>query len=275
MRSVRRPSLWSEDLVRQAEAGSRERSIGLRTWDHRLSSTSESGGAARHPRVLTEVLMTVGELRRVLVMARFAWDNGRRLWFAILMATSTLVVYILLHDSATAPLLLRSGEVLASLPLSQELLRLPMSLFLPTPFLPIWAASAQILVVLGLGELLLGRWLTVVVAALGHFAATLGARVMIELCPGNALCLPIAAAHLIDTGPSAAVTAVGACLLVATRCYRSAAVLTGALLIAGIAAPGLDGQEHLLALVCGLTVGAMCRRRASVCLAARAEAELL
>ena len=215
-----------------------------------------------------------GELRRVLVMARFAWENGRRLWFAVLMATGTLVVYILLHDSATAPLLLRSGDVLASLPLSQELLRLPMSLFLPTPFLPIWAATAQILVVLGLGELLLGRWLTVAVAALGHGAATLSARVMIQLCPGNVFCLPTAAAHMIDTGPSAAVTAVGACLLVATRCYRSAAVLTGALLIAGIAAPGLDGQEHLLALVCGLTVGVLCRRRASVFLAARAEAEL-
>jgi hypothetical protein len=222
-----------------------------------------SGRATRDVRVLTAVLMTAGELRRVFVLARFAWAHGRRPWFAFMMAAGTVAVDILLHNSIVAPGLWRSGEVFASLPLSTELWRLPMSLFLPTPFLPVWGAAGQLLVVLGLGEILLGRWLTVSVAALGHVVATLSARAMIELCPGNVICLSSSLARSVDTGPSAAVTAVGACLLVAARCYRSAAVLSSVLLLTAIAAPGLDGREHVLALACGLSAGALCRRRSS------------
>jgi hypothetical protein len=211
--------------------------------------------------VVTVALVTVGELRRLLVLARFAWDNGRRPWFAVLMAAGTVVVYILLH-STVGPGLRSAGAVSASLPLSTELLRLPMSFFLPTEYLPVWGAAAQILVVLGLAEILVSRWLTVAVAAIGHVTATLCARAMVELCPGNLLCLPTAVAHVVDTGPSAASTAVGAFLLVATRCYCSAAILASVLLIAAIAAPGLDGQEHLLALACGLCAGALSRKNA-------------
>jgi hypothetical protein len=214
--------------------------------------------------VMRAALITVGELRRVFVIARFAWKNGRRPWFAAMMAAGAVAVYVLLHNSVVAPWLWRAGDVTAALPLSTELWRLPLSLFVPTAFLPLWAAVGQLLVVLGLGEILLGRWVTVVVAALGHAVATLTARAMIEVCSGNLFCLPAGLAHAVDTGPSAAVTAVGACLLVTARCYRSAAVLSGALLIAAIAAPGLDGQEHLLALACGLIAGALCRRRSAV-----------
>ncbi|MGA8682511.1 MAG: hypothetical protein WB592_18685 [Acidimicrobiales bacterium] len=57
--------------------------------------------------------------------------------------------------------------------------------------------------------------------------------------------------------PSAAVTAVGACLLIATHSYRCGAVLCCALVIAGVAAHGLDGQEHLVALGCGLLAGVL------------------
>jgi hypothetical protein len=207
------------------------------------------------------VSVTFGELRRVLVLARVSWAHGRRPWFATLLALGSIVVYILLHNPIIGPELLRSGDVSASLPLSAELWRLPMSLFLPTRYLPVWGASAQLLVVLGLSELLLGRWLTGAVAAVGHVVATLSARLMIELCPGNLFCLPAVAAHVTDTGPSAAATAVGACLLVGAGCYRSVAVLSCALLVAAMAAPGLDGSEHLLALACGLVAGVLCRKR--------------
>lgn len=212
-------------------------------------------------RVPTNVLLTVGELRGVLLSARSALARGRHPWFAASMAAASLAVYGLLHDPSAAPALMRAGAVSASLPLSVELRRLPMSLFLPTPFLPVWGAAAQLFIVLGVAEVLLGRWLTLAVAAVGHVAATLSARAVIEYCPGNLLCLPAALSRAIDTGPSAAVTAVGACLLIATRSYRCAAVLCCALLIAGVAAHGLDGQEHLVALACGLFAGVLVRKR--------------
>jgi len=125
----------------------------------------------------------------------------------------------------------------------------------------VWGAAAQLFIVLGVAEVLLGRWLTLGVAAVGHVAATLSARAVIEYCPGNHVCLPAALSHAIDTGPSAATTAVGACLLIASRSYRCAALLCCALLIAGVAARGLDGQEHLVALACGLLAGLLVRKK--------------
>ena len=212
-------------------------------------------------RVPTSVLLTVGELRSVLLSAGSVLAGGRRPWFATSMAAASLAVYGLLHDPSVAPAVLRAGAVSASIPLSVELWRLPMSLFLPTAYLPVWGAAAQLFIVLGLAEVLLGRWLTLAVAAVGHVAATLSARAVIEYCPGNLVCLPAALSHAIDTGPSAATTAVGVCLLIATHSYRCAAVLCCALLIAGVAAHGLDGQEHLAALACGLSAGLLVRKK--------------
>ena len=224
-----------------------------------------AGSALARPthRLLIGAFVMAGEFRRVLASARREWAAGRRPWFAAALACLTIVVYLLLHDSAFAPTLWRSGEVSASLPLRTELWRLPMSLFLPTPFLPVWGAAAQLLVVIGLGELVLGRWLTVTVASFGHLAATLCARAMIELCPGNLACLPAIAAHVLDTGPSAAVTAVGVCLLLVARCYRATSVLVAALLVSAVVAHGLDGQEHLLALAFGVMAGVAGSRRAT------------
>jgi hypothetical protein len=109
---------------------------------------------------------------------------------------------------------------------------------------------AQLVIVLGVGELVLGRRLTVTVAVLGHVLATLTARAVIELG-----LLPVQLAHALDTGPSAAVTAVGACLFVVLGMRRCAVVLSVALLIAGVVAPGLDGIEHVVALSFGLLAG--------------------
>jgi hypothetical protein len=130
-----------------------------------------------------------------------------------------------------------------------------MSLFLPTAYLPLWAACAQLLVVIGLGELILGRWLTIVVAGVAHFGSTLVARVLLQSVHGHFFGLAPALAHVLDTGPSAATTAVGACLLISTRMNRCALLLSVSLIAAAILAPGVDGVEHTTALACGVAAG--------------------
>lgn len=137
-----------------------------------------------------------------------------------------------------------------------------MSLLFPTPYLPIWAACGQLLIVFGLGELILGRWLTVMVAITGHFGSTLVASVLLTTAHGSGFGLTPAPAHALDTGPSAATTAVGACLLVAARMNRCAVLLCLALFAAAVIAPGVDGVEHVVALVCGSVVGVTCRMTA-------------
>jgi hypothetical protein len=134
-----------------------------------------------------------------------------------------------------------------------------MSLFMPTAYLPLWGAVAQLAVVIGLGEIILGRSATVLVAAAGHFGSTLLARVLLNTPHVHILGLTPALAHVLDTGPSGATTAVGACLLVSLRMNRVAFLLFLGLAIAGVVAPGLDALEHGVALFAGLSAGVMLR----------------
>lgn len=195
------------------------------------------------------------ELGRLGALARNRLIQGDQPWLGIGVAGVTALVALMLRLHVLSPELWRSGAVYASLPLKSELARLPMSLFLPTPYLPVWAASGQILIVFGLGEMILGRWLTVVVATVGHFVSSLVAFVLMNAVHQSVFGLTPALAHALDTGPSAATTAVGVCLLVALRMKRCAWLLTLALILAALIAPGIDGVEHTVALGCGLFAG--------------------
>jgi hypothetical protein len=201
----------------------------------------------------------VAEFRRLWTLARDGWKNGARPWLALAVTVSAALVPALVHFHVFSPELWKSGDVYASLPLATELARLPMSLFLPTPYLPVWGACLQLFVVIGLGELILGRRLTIAVAIFGHFGATLVARVLLDNVHTYLFGLSPALAHLLDTGPSAATTAVGACLLVCSRMTRSAILLSVGLVAAALLAPGIDGAEHMVALACGLFAGATYR----------------
>ncbi|MCU1364225.1 MAG: hypothetical protein JWM55_2053 [Acidimicrobiaceae bacterium] len=205
----------------------------------------------------------VGEFRRLATLAQEGWSRGTRPWLAVSAALASVLVSVMLHFHVFQPALWRSGDVYASLPLTTELARLPMSLFLPTPYLPLWAACLQLLVVVGLGELILGRWLTIMAAVAGHVGSTLVARALLESVHGYVFGLAPSLAHVLDTGPSAATTAAGACLLVCARLNRSVVLLSVALLGAAFIAPGVDGIEHLIALCCGVVVGATTRLVAS------------
>ncbi|MFZ0768524.1 MAG: hypothetical protein WAM64_04815 [Acidimicrobiales bacterium] len=197
----------------------------------------------------------LGEFRRLWTLARRGWLNGARPWLGIAAAFAAALVPTFLHFHILSPELWRSGAVYASLPLPMELARLPMSLFFPTPYLPMWAACAQLLVVVGLGELILGRWLTITVVFAGHFGSTLVARALLDSVHGHALGLAPALAHVLDTGPSAATTAIGACLLVSVRMNRGAALLSVSLLVAAFFVRGVDGVEHMVALAIGVLAG--------------------
>lgn len=196
-----------------------------------------------------------GEFTRLWVATRSGWTNGARPWLGVALALACVAVTLLLHFHVWRPELWRSGDVHSNLPLSTELARLPMSLFMPTAYLPLWGAILQLVAVVGLGELILGRSVTVVVALAGHLGSTLLARVLLATSFAHLIGLTPAMAHVIDTGPSGATTAVGACLLVSLRMNRTALLLTLSLAIAAVVAPGLDGVEHASALLIGFVAG--------------------
>jgi hypothetical protein len=195
------------------------------------------------------------ELKRLFVLVRTALANGRRPWLGIALGSTSVAVSVLLRNRVVGPDLWHSGAVYASLPLTTELSRLPMSLFLPTPLLPVWGAALQLVLVIGIAEMLLGRWLAILVATVGHVVATLSARAVIDSVHGSVLGLTPALGHVLDTGPSAAATAVGAYLLLVLGMKRCAVLLCLSLAIAAVIAPGIDGVEHVVALACGLLAG--------------------
>jgi hypothetical protein len=197
----------------------------------------------------------VGEFLGLWLLARYRFSRGARPWLGIATALATALVAIFLHFHLLSPDLWRSGDVYAALPLTSELARLPMSLLLPTAYLPLWAACAQLLVVIGLGEMILGRWLTVVVAVVGHVGSTLFARLLLESVHGHVFGLVPSVARALDSGPSAATAAVGACLLVATRMNRCALLLSVSLIAAALITRGVDGVEHTTAIVIGGMAG--------------------
>jgi hypothetical protein len=194
------------------------------------------------------------EFTRLWLATRLGWLNGKRPWLGVSLSLATIAVAVMVHFHVLSPELWRSGHVDAALPVTTELVRLPMSLFMPTAYLPLWGAILQLLVVIGLGELILGRSVTLLVAATGHVGSTLLARVLLQ-APHAVFGLTPAMARLLDTGPSGATTAVGACLLVALRMNRTAILLSLGLLIAALVAPGLDAVEHTTALMVGLCAG--------------------
>ena len=223
----------------------------MRTHRDRPSPDASTESRDRGRRQLGLVV----ELQRLFVLGKTALACGRRPWLGIALGSTSIAVSLLLHNHVVGPDLWHSGAVYASLPLTTELSRLPMSLFLPTPLLPVWGAALQLVLVIGIAEMVLGRWLAILVATVGHVVATLSARVVIDSLHGSLLGLTPALGHVLDTGPSAAATAVGAYLLLVLGMNRGAVLLCVSLAIAAVIAPGIDGVEHMVALACGLLAG--------------------
>ncbi|MFF7247444.1 hypothetical protein ACFZBU_26450 [Embleya sp. NPDC008237] len=145
------------------------------------------------------------------------------------------------------------GGVSAGIPLPLALLRTPVSLFVPAPDLPVWGALIQVLVLFGLAELDLGARRTLVIAYVATLCGTLAARVMVGLGPDHLLGIDARHGDILDTGPSAAVVGLVACIAMVRRAPILFAGVWLLMIAEVVVKPNLAGREHIAAMT-GVTL---------------------
>lgn len=177
-----------------------------------------------------------------------------------LTATALVLLFqAMQHTPAGAALVERLGAVRASQPLWVDLLRTPVSLFVPAPDLPVWGAAAQVLVVFGAAEVVLGRRRTLLVGYAGTLAGTLYARHGVRVGPGHLFGLPQPDAYVRDSGPSAAVVALAIVIAWHYRARLTAVVVAAVMLLEEVLLPNLAGAEHLVAIATAAVLAAALR----------------
>ncbi|GHE06218.1 hypothetical protein [Streptomyces alanosinicus] len=174
---------------------------------------------------------------------------------------------VFFHDIAQHPAgalwVTRLGGVRADLPLWLSLLRSPVSLYVPALDLPVWAGITTLFLSFALAEAVLGRARTLAIAYATTVAGTLAARVMVAAGPGWwGLGLPPACAHVLDTGPSAAVVGLFTYLSVIRRAPVVFTMTGGSMVWESVAVPNLAGREHLIAVGTAIVLGLLHGRRA-------------
>ncbi|MET7688489.1 hypothetical protein ABZT06_10990 [Streptomyces sp. NPDC005483] len=195
----------------------------------------------------------------------------RRRWRAVPLAVAAVCLTAALHfvhnQSWGYGFVQDVGAVRAADPLWLALLRTPLSLFVPALDLPVWGALAQILFVFGLAEICLGRWRTLTLAYAATLAGTLYARVGIWLGPDSPLGLPASDAHVVDTGPSAAVVGLAVFLGWQYGARVTAGAVVAAMVVEVLVKENLAGREHVAAIatmlvLCALSAARQRRTRA-------------
>jgi hypothetical protein len=134
-----------------------------------------------------------------------------------------------------------------------DLLRTPISLFVPAPDLPVWGAAAQVLVVFGIAEMTLGLRRTLIVGYAGTLAGTLYARHGVEVGLGHLFGLPQSDAYVRDSGPSAAVVALAIVIAWQYRARLTAGLVAAVMIAEEAFLPNLAGAEHLVAIATAAT----------------------
>ncbi|MFJ1753675.1 hypothetical protein [Kitasatospora sp. NPDC088134] len=176
----------------------------------------------------------------------------RRRFAALPLATGATALVLLFSIVQHLPggdrLVSEVGVVKAALPLDVSLLRTPLSLYVPALDLPVWGALAQVFLVFGIAELVLGRRLTLVVAYVCTLAGTLFARIAVALGPHHFLGFPRWVAHVRDTGPSAAVVALAVVVAFRCRAWWTGGAVVLSMVVEAVVLPNLAGLEHLVAL---------------------------
>ncbi|WP_329179639.1 hypothetical protein [Streptomyces sp. NBC_01477] len=167
-----------------------------------------------------------------------------------------LVLQLLQHGRGTSGWVERLGGVYASLPWWQALLRTPLSVFLPDPSLPMWGLVLQVVVVFGIAEITVGPRRTLAVALLATLAGTCFARYSLWAGPHWPFGLPAHDLLVRDTGPSAAVVALGVHVALRYRAWWTTSAIVLAMVVEVVSLPNLAGYEHLAGVALILSLSA-------------------
>ncbi len=231
----------------------------------RADAVRGRGGPARRAAALHDVMIkAAGRGARPGVSSRDL--GGRRVWrhVARLPVTATLLLtasaVALLSSSAVGrPLVAACCVVTTRQPALVMLARLPGSVLATATPLPVWGALAQIVIVVGVAEWLIGWRRTLLVGMAGHVLATVAGRMGVDstgLLPHT-----VTTGGVRDTGPSVFVLTV-AVYVVFRRLHPAAgwAVVAG-IVVAGVVLPfRLAGAEHAVGALFAATVAVRERR---------------
>lgn len=179
------------------------------------------------------------------VLRRLRARGPRAVPLTLASCLGILLLQVLQHTGGAGRWVDRLGGVYAALPWWQALLRTPLSLFVPDPSLPVWGLIVQVVVVFGIAETTLGARRTLVLALLATLAGTCFARYCVWAGPHGFPGLPAQDLAVRDTGPSAAVVALG--LYVACRfgARFTAPLIVLAMVAEAVWVTNLAGCEHL------------------------------
>lgn len=171
---------------------------------------------------------------------------------------SILTLQVIQHSGNTGTEWVnRLGGVYATLPWWKALLRTPLSLFVPDPSLPVWGLIAQVVFMFGIAEMTVGRRHTLGIGLLATLAGTSFARYSLAVGPDGFLGLPVSTLVVRDTGPSAAVVALGVYVACRYRAWWTGGALILAMLVEVVFIVNLAGFEHLTAIVATLLLCAL------------------
>jgi hypothetical protein len=191
------------------------------------------------------------------VWRRLRTDRLRAVPLTLGSALGIIGFQLLQRTPGTRGWVERLGGVYATLPWWRELLRTPLSLLVPDPSLPVWGLLVQVVVVFGIAEAALGTRRTLLVALLATLAGTCFARYSLWIGPEGFLGLPVHELHVRDTGPSAAVVALGVAIACRYRAWWTATAIVVAMVIEVGCLPNLAGYEHLAGIAAILSLTAL------------------
>jgi hypothetical protein len=204
-----------------------------------------------------------GEWRGIVAdPVRELWrSRGKGLALAV-VASSAVIFFHAIGQTHTGKVVVRLvGGVSADLPLWLAILRTPVSLFVPALNLPVWAGITQLFLAFAIAQLSLGAARTLTIAYVTTLAGTMGARIMIAIGPDHVLGLPEKTAHVLDTGPSAAVVGLFTYLSIVHRAPILFTITGGSMVLESIVLPNLAGREHLIAVGAAMVLGLLAGRR--------------
>jgi hypothetical protein len=201
------------------------------------------------------------ELRRPLVAARVVVraQGPRAVSLAVTLTGLTALTWLLRRADLATQLIDRVSAVSVRQPWSSTLVRVPGSLVVPAPRLPVWGALAQLLVVVGLAETIIGRRITLVAMLVTQYLTTFVGRAVGAL-DHSWLSVPVDQLIGRDTGPSAAVVALAVAVGVVVNARLLAGGLIVVLLVELVVTKRLASREHVAAVVIGLAIGFVVRR---------------